>query len=316
MKLKNIKTYDDFLNEKNNNINESILGKMFKFLGGKLLDYAKKIKVAKKIDPIIASAKEDIESLFKQKNLVEDFKKSINDKKNIDSENHSDDKDKEDNVIEESIVDNMEEHTKTKDTSTKDSKEAENELDKAINTKIKLTHKKIEPYIKNKKGEEIFTAKMYAQLKMVELEEDIIKKKIDFLVNGLKMSEKDANNEYSDKMKKIQNKQKESMKKLDEELAKNEDHNKELKKGDVYNYETKDGKKEKIVISDVNDRGEVTAKRISSNDDAEAKTPAKEIGDDFNPLTNKITSIGKEYIEDVKKTFSELISPYLEEIKK
>jgi len=275
IELKNMKSYDEFLLEK------SLLGKMFNFLGGKLKKYATKVKAAKKIDPIIDEARTDIEGYFSDKKYIDEIKRK--------------------NEEQNEAVDNKE--------------NANSELDKAISGRIDLAKKKVEVFTKDDKGKEIYQARMYAQLKFVELEETIIKKRIEFLVEIVGMDEKDANNKYSDKLTKMKNKQSEVIKGLENALNKSQDENKELnkdfKKGEIYNYVTKDGTKEKIVITSVNDRGEVQVRRISDiNDD---KKPAESVGDEFNPLTKNISTIGEKYIEDYKKTFSDLIKDYQKE---
>lgn len=275
--LKNMKSYDEFLLEK------SLLGKMFNFLGGKLKKYATKVKSAKKIDPIIDEAKSDIEGYFSNKKYIDDIKR----KNNVSQSQNE-------------AVDNKD--------------EANSELDKAINGRIELAKKKVEVFTKDDKGKEIYQARMYAQLKFVELEETIIKKRVEFLVGVVGMDEKDANNKYNDKLTEMKNKQAEVIKGLETALNKSQGENSELikdfKKGEIYNYVTTDGKKEKIVITSVNDRGEIQARRISDIDDD--KKPAESVGDEFNPLTKNISSIGEEYIEDYKKSFSELIKDYQE----
>ncbi len=63
MKYKNLHTYNEFLNEKNM-INEGLFGKLFKWLSGKIQEYAKKVEASKKIDPIIEESKKKYECVI------------------------------------------------------------------------------------------------------------------------------------------------------------------------------------------------------------------------------------------------------------
>ncbi len=70
-------------------------------------------------------------------------------------------------------------------------KDPNNPLDQAINSTLERLKKKTDVYVKDDEGKQIYTAYQYRQLKMVDLEEIIIKKKNEYFLNtnGVKTGE-------------------------------------------------------------------------------------------------------------------------------
>jgi hypothetical protein len=64
--------------------------------------------------------------------------------------------------------------------------DSNNPLDKTINSILERFNKKTDIYIKTDEGKEIYTAKMYRQLKAVDLEEIIIQKKNEYFIQKKK----------------------------------------------------------------------------------------------------------------------------------
>jgi len=297
MEYKNLHSYQDFLNEKNE-LNEGLLGKAFNFLKGKLENYAKKIKASKKIDPIMDEAKSDIQGYFKDKQLIQDF---INSKKDPQKDSQKDpQKDPQKEEGEEKKI------QEKSDNSLIDKlvKKSDNPLDEAINNKLKLVKKKIEPFIKDDKGKEIYTAKMYAQLKMIELEEEIIKGKIE-IYKQENLDSNDLENQIKEKANDSKTVVKNLSKATDNDDEDNNDNGEdkpELEVGQIINYENEEGKEFRAVVTNLEP---LEVNRISKIDDKD--NIQKEETDDFKPIIKQIEIIGDKYKEKVKKKYNSFI---------
>jgi hypothetical protein len=251
-------------------MNEGLLGKMFGFLGKKLKAFSSKIKASKNIDPLFESAISDIEGFFNDKNMLLKFKESQS------SQSQSQGQDEDD---------------KTKETG--------NVLDEAIGEKLSLLKKKVEKFTKDDEGKEIYQSKMYAQLKFVEIQELIIKKKIEYL-----KAENIGYEEFEEKTKKLQKQIKEDSQALEKFISKNKKSDTGYKVGDIINYTTDDNIEVKIKITNT-DNG-ISGERISSKDDKDEL--ADEKGKEFQLNTkNNIVKIGEDYIEKVKEKFKKYL---------
>ena len=80
-------------------------------------------------------------------------------------------------------------------------KDPNNPLDEAINGKIKLLKKKIDIYTKDSDGKQIYTAYAYSNMKMIEIEEQIIKLKNDYFINVETNGEVKGENEQEQDIK-------------------------------------------------------------------------------------------------------------------
>jgi len=253
MNYQNICSYKEFLDEKNF-INEGLLGKIFNFLKDKLVNYAKKIKASKKIDPLFEEARTNIESYFTDKKLVEEIKKDYQITKNTKNVNVATD---------EAQTQTGEKPNITLDKYTGERENLNNILDNAINGTMKLLKKKVEPFIKDDKGKEIYTAKIYAQMKEAQLEEFIINKKIEFFKNVLGIEEAKVEETFKNDINNIAKKTKDFSTEIEKLFKKSGDEKpEEIKKGKIFNYTRKDGEDQKIIIVNV-EGNNISAKRIS-----------------------------------------------------
>jgi len=253
MNYQNICSYKEFLDEKNF-INEGLLGKIFNFLKDKLVNYAKKIKASKKIDPLFEEARTNIESYFTDKKLVEEIKKDYQTTKNTKNVNVATD---------EAQTQTGEKPNITLDKYTGERENLNNILDNAINGTMKLLKKKVEPFIKDDKGKEIYTAKIYAQMKEAQLEEFIINKKIEFFKNVLGIEEAKVEETFKNDINNIAKKTKDFSTEIEKLFKKSGDEKpEEIKKGKIFNYTRKDGEDQKIIIVNV-EGNNISAKRIS-----------------------------------------------------
>jgi len=263
MKYKNLHNYKEFLIEKVNYnkeeiLNENLLGKAFKFLTNKLGNYAKKVKASKKIDPIIEEAKTNIDNYFKDTNLIDQLKKMKSSTQTV-----------QEAQTQEVQTQTQEPQNTEKSKEEKNKENESNPLRKAINNTLELTKKKVMPYTKDDKGKEIYTAKIYASAKFVELEEIIIQKEIE-----LYKQEKWDTTDLEQKAKEESEKIKRIGKKLDGAVQNDGTSDKEFSVGDIVTYTNKNGKNVMLEITKTD--GILKAIRISSNDDdkdADEQTP-------------------------------------------
>jgi len=322
MEYKNIYNYKDFLNEKNNTLNEGLLGKAFKFLTNKLGDYSKKIKAAKKIDPIIEDAKKKIEGYFSDAHLIEELEKNkekagLKDAQGQRQTNQGQTNQNESKIFEAEQTDEQKKEEMDKaEKEKKDALEAQNNpIMKAIKDTMDLVKKKIEPIIKDRDGNYIHAAKIYADAKLIQIEEMIIEKNIELFKH------KNWDSKLLEgKAKEVAEKSKEVMKKL-ETTAQNGEHDQAQKGdyavGDILNYTNKNGAQVRVEVVK-NENGELEIVRISTDEDgkeAKDQTPIDEINDAFKADIKKLQAIGDNYIEDVKKTYSDTISKVKDKFK-
>jgi len=244
--MKKLHTYKEFINEKNE-LNEGLLGKLFNFFKKKMSEYAKKVKASSKIDPIIEQAKKDIDQLFDDKFKVllkqgaEKNDTTVNDENAAQNPNNQVDGGKEqaESGVENKIVGEAVEQ-KVQEKST-------NPIDIAIDKWLGLVKQKLAPITKDSP-----LAQSYANLKLIELEEMILKKQVDYYKE--EMGVKPPKN-LEEKAKKLANNTKIQAKKVDEEYEKKKqetqkDNPQEFNTGDTIKYTKKDGEENEAEVAE------------------------------------------------------------------
>jgi len=231
--MKNIYSYKEFLNEKNE-LNEGLLGKLFDFFKNKIGNYAKKVKASTKIDPIIEQAKKDIDQLFDDK-----FKELLKKKGEELKKQQGNTEKPAQEIKQESKIYEAEDSTQVVEEKPK------NPIDEAISKWLGMVKKKVDTITKDSP-----IAQGYAQLKMVELEELILKRKIDFYkeemgIDNPKLFQKETEN--------IAKKTKTFSEKLSNLFKKKEDEKPEENKynpGDTIKYTKKDGEENEAEVAE------------------------------------------------------------------
>jgi len=264
MEYKNLHSYKDFLNEKKKfieeeKVNEGLLKDLFNFLGKKLKHYYNKIKAAKVIDPLIEEAKKNLKELYDNKEFIESRKKRVEElKKNTDDKNTETEKTEvevgqvgESKLYEENVLTDY--VTNLENTESKDPmmKIMDNFL-KNLKEKIKSTLITKDVGVKDGKLTPLTSA--YLQLKIFEIEDQIIKENMEYMVKEAGLSEEQAakvfeeaekrNKESIDKLSQMMDK------KFEEEEA-NKKSNDEVVKGQMNNITDEDKKKENEENKDI-----------------------------------------------------------------
>jgi len=183
MEFKNLHSYKNFLNEKkkyeNEIINEGLFGWLKKMFN-KMKDYAKQIKESGEIDQKIEQAKTDIDGLFNDK--LEDMIIDTNKKGQV-QETDTPDKDQatqtpKDQATQTPTGDKVQDsyqYIAEAQVVKEKEKTYDNPIDEAIGEFIKSTKEQMQVYLTSKNQK----VKLYAQAKISELNQHIIKKKIE-----------------------------------------------------------------------------------------------------------------------------------------
>lgn len=294
MILKYIYNYSDFLNEKNN-INEGLLGKLFNFLKDKTMEYAKKVKASKNIDPLFDEAKETVDGFFKDKTLVQDYVKSKK-KSQIQGQGQEEIQGQKEIQGQENLQTEDIDYLPGKSKTEKDNS-YQTKLDKAITDVINNLKKKVEIHTKDSKGKEIYTAKMYAQLKFADLEDNRIK-------NMMELSKKEhLDTEELEKLtKEVAAKSKKLAKEMDNKLKEAEESKTtEYEVGQILNYKNSKGEEYRVIVVQI--EPELLTKRISVKDEMdEVQSKKLKKMDGIEPNRDRLKTIEDNY-EEVQKNF-------------
>jgi len=271
MEYKNLYSYKDFLNEKNI-INEGLLGKLFGFLGKQLKHFASKILAAKVIDPIVDKYKEKLPDLFKKSEIVallksqtEKFKKGTSDVK---EETQAVQKETE-KLQTESLNEKLEDTIKKNATEQQEA-EKNNPIMKHVNELLDKMKEEIKAalVVKNigvtddKKDITLLT-KSYIQLRAVEIQDEIIKKSMEWVVSNAEMDKNAAEEMFKTQTEKLAKATKELSAGLETELDKKGDTI-EYKEGDEVTYLLDDGKDEYNKLSDEDKKDDEKIKDLTS----------------------------------------------------
>ena len=275
MKYKNLHTYNEFLNKKNM-INEGLFGKLFKWLSGKIQEYAKKVEASKKIDPIIEESKKNMNVLFDEK-----FKLLLK-------------KDAEEKGIKASATtpDATQTTTQTatqtdapatgQQTNESNKTKQKTPIDEAIDSWLELTRKKLDPFIKDKEGKIIPINNMYAQAKLVELQELILKRKIEYYKEELKV---DATKLIATEQEELKKKSETIIAEIDKAINKKDGQEQSEKPtfeiDKEYNYTRDDKTTTTVTIKEIEDDGKSVTKVVDADNN------------EFNPETSRIKPIEK-----------------------
>jgi len=256
--MKNLYDYKEFLNEKNNQLNEGLFG-FLKKMFNKVSGYAKQIKESGEIDKKFETAKKDLEALFNDQidDIIKDKAAELI---------------KVQEAVEDTTLQNpnktqepnkTQDPNKTKEVPQKKTQEKEvNPIDEAINNFIENVKIQFKVYIESENKK----VKFYALAKLSELNQFIIQKKIavykskknllsDEVISKLVESEAQKLKQEEEKGKEIvanlekvvQNVQEDKSGIDQENIHKGEQVKPEdIKKDDVYIYMTKDQKDNEV----------------------------------------------------------------------
>lgn len=236
--MKNLYSYKEFLNEKNNVLNEGLFKNIFKSIGR----LAKSIKGSNAITSIIDKSKKDIEPIFKKwEESLKQSKAAKNESKIYEQ-------------LEDSTVDT--DDTATTNTDVQSLKDLNKLYIEKINTIIKRTKRDVKKTLTNlQKNNPSNKLSSFADLQMDVFEDEMFAKKEKlFLSTG----NKEAVSKIQNERKKLEQNIKEKQKKLKNTLSAKEQESDQAitpKKGNKYMYDSESLNK-KIEIEIVSDKSD------------------------------------------------------------
>ena len=295
MKYKNLHTYNEFLNKKNM-INEGLFGKLFKWLSGKIQEYAKKVEASKKIDPIIEESKKNMNVSFDEKFkllLKKDAEeKGIKASATTPDATQTTTQTATQTDAPATTPDATQTTTQTatqtdapatgQQTNESNKTKQKTPIDEAIDSWLELTRKKLDPFIKDKEGKIIPINNMYAQAKLVELQELILKRKIEYYKEELKV---DATKLIATEQEELKKKSETIIAEIDKAINKKDGQEQSEKPtfeiDKEYNYTRDDKTTTTVTIKEIEDDGKSVTKVVDADNN------------EFNPETSRIKPIEK-----------------------